>query len=174
MSVLPSLGRREPSPRRALPLLPRSYGLMRRSRHLSPNFGSSPRSQSLRRLRSAPAGGGTFPTLSLGILPWIPGPLSRRYLGVRLPVSSPKSSAFPTREIRVGFPRSSVNTIFDGINFGTAAIPLCSGLQVCSPPRSFPPQVAQHPWAAEAFTRAEHASFPPHASDIANHPNTGN
>jgi hypothetical protein len=36
MSALPPLERRGPSLRRALPLLPRSYGLMRRSRHLSP------------------------------------------------------------------------------------------------------------------------------------------
>jgi hypothetical protein len=30
------------------------------------------------RLQSAPAGNGTFPTLSLRILPWMPGPLPRR------------------------------------------------------------------------------------------------
>jgi len=36
MSALPSWERRGPSLRRALPLLPRSYGLMRQSRHLSP------------------------------------------------------------------------------------------------------------------------------------------
>jgi hypothetical protein len=35
VSALPPLGRRGPSPRRALPLPRRSYGLIRRSRHLS-------------------------------------------------------------------------------------------------------------------------------------------
>ena len=37
-----------------------------------------------------------------------------------------------------------------------------------------PTAETHHPWAAEAFIRAENASLPPHASDIANHPNTGN
>jgi hypothetical protein len=37
-----------------------------------------------------------------------------------------------------------------------------------------PTAAAHHLWAAEAFTRAEHALLPQHASDIANHPNTGN
>jgi hypothetical protein len=46
-------------------------------------------------VRPAPAAGGTFPTLSLRILPCVPGPLSRRSRGVHLPVSSSTSSAFP-------------------------------------------------------------------------------
>src|SRR4029077_14258599 len=41
---------------------------------------------------------------------------------------------------RVGFPLKSANTIFHGSAFEAAAISLCSGLQVCSPPRSFLPQ----------------------------------
>jgi hypothetical protein len=49
-SALPSSGRFQAPPQRALPLLLRSYGLMRRS-HLSlPGFGSSPRLGSLCRL----------------------------------------------------------------------------------------------------------------------------
>ena len=39
----------------------------------------------------------------------------------------------------VGFPLPSVNTTFHGSAFEAAAISLCSGLRVCSPPRSFPP-----------------------------------
>src|SRR5260370_594552 len=39
-----------------------------------------PRSRSLCRLHPAPAASGTFPTLSLRILPGVPGPLSRRYV----------------------------------------------------------------------------------------------
>ena len=43
----------------------------------------------------------------------------------------------------VGFPLLSANTIFHGSAFEAAAISLCSGLQVCSPPRSLlPPQVS--------------------------------
>jgi hypothetical protein len=41
-------------------------------------------------------------------------------------------------------------------------------------PQIVPTAAAHRLWAAGAFIRAEHASFPPHASDIANHPNTGN
>jgi hypothetical protein len=61
----------------------------------SPLLRPKPRSRSLCRLRPAPAAGGTFPTLSLRILPCVPGPLSRRSRGVHLPVSSSTSSAFP-------------------------------------------------------------------------------
>jgi hypothetical protein len=39
----------------------------------------------------------------------------------------------------VSFPLPSVNTTFHGSAFEAAAISLCSGLQVCSPPRSFLP-----------------------------------
>ena len=39
----------------------------------------------------------------------------------------------------VGFPLPSANTTFHGSAFEAAAIPLCSGLRVCSPPRSFLP-----------------------------------
>jgi hypothetical protein len=41
---------------------------------------------------------------------------------------------------RIGFPLPSANTIFHGSAFEAAAISLCSGLPVCSPPRSFLPQ----------------------------------
>ena len=61
----------------------------------SPLLRPKPRSRSLCRLLPAPAAGGTFPTLSLRILPGVPGPLSRRFRGVHMPVSSPTSSAFP-------------------------------------------------------------------------------
>src|ERR1700757_163411 len=61
----------------------------------SPLLRPKPRSRSLCRLQPAPAAGGTIPTLSLRILPCVPGPLSRRSRGVHLPVSSSTSSAFP-------------------------------------------------------------------------------
>jgi hypothetical protein len=80
-------------------LLPgrRSYGLIRQSHLALLAFGYSPRTRSLRRLLPAPAANGIFPTLSLRILPRMPGPLRRRYHGVHIPVSSSVSSAFPMK-----------------------------------------------------------------------------
>ena len=50
--------------------------------------------------------------------------------------------------------------------FEAADIPLCSGLQICSPPRSFPPLRLQ-PQGGRGFDiRAERASLPPHAPDL--------
>jgi len=50
--------------------------------------------------------------------------------------------------------------------FEDADIPLCSGLQVCSPPGSFLPlrKLPQSSWGF--YVRAERASLPPHAPDI--------
>jgi hypothetical protein len=67
------------------------------------------------------------------------GPLPRRDHGVHLPVSSPMSSAFPNRGNESADPRQPANTIFRGAFFEVANISLCSGLLVCSPPRSFLP-----------------------------------
>src|SRR6266699_1862307 len=105
----------------------------------SPLLRPKPRSRSLGRLRPAPAAGGTFPTLSLRILPCVPGPLSRRSRGVHLPVSSSTSSAFPRTLSRSASRVSPSKRFHDGSLFETAAISLCSGPQVCSPPRSFLP-----------------------------------
>jgi len=126
-----------------------------------------PRLRSLCRLCPAPAASGIFPTLSLGILPKMPGPLPRRYRRVHLPVSSPASSAFPWSK-RVGFfpPRCPANDFQADVNFGAADISLCSGLLVCWPPRSFPPLRAQPQGSRGFYVRAERASLPPHASDM--------
>src|ERR1019366_4918132 len=73
------------------------------------------------------------------ILPWVPGPLSRRSREVHMPVSSSTSSAFPrslSRSTSRVFPSNDFTT--DRF-FETAAISLCSGPQVCLPPRSFLP-----------------------------------
>ncbi len=64
-------------PRKALPLLHRSYRLMRQTKSLPPPS-VVPRSVGLCRLLPAPAGRWSFPTLSLRILPWMLGPVSRR------------------------------------------------------------------------------------------------
>jgi hypothetical protein len=90
ISALPPLGRRDPPPRRALPLLHRYYWLIRQTHLALPSFDFSSRSRSLRRLLPAPAASGLFPTLSLRIFPVMPGPLSRRladctYLVLPLP-----------------------------------------------------------------------------------------
>ena len=95
MSVLPPSGRRWIVS--CEDITPRSLLLQT---HSSIPFGSpllrpKPRSRSLCRLLPAPAAGGTIPTLSLRILPWVPGPLPRRFRGVHMPVSSSTSAAFP-------------------------------------------------------------------------------
>ena len=138
MSALPPSGRRVPPPPRTLLLVHRSYGLMRQSRVALLYFGFWPRSRSLRRL---------LPALLL------PG-FSRRYLCEsfpRCPSPCPGGllSAFawffpsihrPSPSFDwVSFPLPSVNTTFHGSAFEAAAISLCSGLRVCSPPRSFLP-----------------------------------
>jgi hypothetical protein len=83
----------------------------------SPLLRSKPRSRSLCRLQPAPAAGGTFPTLSLGILPCVPGPLSRRSRGVHLPVSSSTSSAFPRTLSRSASRVSPSKRFHDGSPF---------------------------------------------------------
>lgn len=88
-----------PSPLRALPLIHRSYGLMRPSPLALLSFGLGPRSRSLCRLRSAPAARGMFPTLSLRIFLQMPDPMPRRSHEVHLPVSSFVSSAFPKSRV---------------------------------------------------------------------------
>ena len=86
-----------PSPARTLLPGHRSYGLIRQSRLALPSFGLSLVQESLRRLLPAPAATGIFPTLSLRTFPRMLGPLPRRSHGVRIPVSSSVSSAFPQR-----------------------------------------------------------------------------
>src|SRR5262249_52161430 len=85
---------------------------------------------------------------------------------LRLPVTSPATSAFPKRAIgrRTVTFRSSDFTA-EGI-FEVAAIPLCSGLSVCSPPWSLPPCKISYRADGDFYVRARHASFPPHAPDM--------
>src|SRR5215471_15654340 len=174
ISALPLSGRRASPP--AGTLLPGlgSYGLMRRSRAALLSFGLS-----LVRGVSAVC---NQPLL-------LAGP-SRRYLcesfpGCLDPCHGGTWSAFtcfflhliglPPYTIEVGFPAFAHQKRFlDGSLFRD-----CSHFFMFRPPGLLTPQivptaVAYRLWAAGAFIRAEHASFPPHASDIANHPNTGN
>jgi hypothetical protein len=83
----------------------------------------------------------------------VPGPLSRRSRGVPLPVSSSTSSAFPRTLSRSASRVPRQNDFMTDPLFETAAISLCSGPQVCSPPRIVPTAAAyRRRRAAEAFT----------------------
>src|SRR5262245_44464431 len=95
--VLPPLGRRGPSPERALPLRHRSYWLMRRSRWALSSFGFWPRWRVLagcyQSLLPTAASRRYSENLSLDAGPHTPA--VRRVLA---PVSSTAPSAFPTEE----------------------------------------------------------------------------
>src|SRR4029077_11149030 len=92
-----------------------------------------------------------------------PAPAVHRVLS---PVSSTVSSAFPTGKLgrrsasvlRITTSRRSV--------FEAADIPLCSGLQVCSPPRSFLPLRILPQGSRGFYVRAYRALLRPHAPDM--------
>ena len=89
----------------------------------------------------------------LRVFPCLPGPLPRRPIGCVCLLPSPMSSAFPL-EGWVGFPLLSTMQLLVGTIFEAADIPLCSGHQVCSPPRLLPPlRLCRR--AAEAFTSGQ-------------------
>ena len=83
---------------------------------------------------------------NLSLDAWTPTPAA---LVVHVPVSSHKTSAFPT----LGTGRRSASpcqaTLRQVPNFGAAVIRFASGLQICLPPRSLPPMqldAAWQPW----------------------------
>jgi len=78
MSALPSLERRGPSLRRALPLLPRSYGLMRQSRHLSPASALASLAEPSQ-VAISPCCSRDLLDVILRIFPPMPEPLPRRF-----------------------------------------------------------------------------------------------
>src|SRR6202162_6618951 len=163
-SALPSSGRRVPPPARTLLPGHGSYRLIRQSRSALPYFGLSlvrgvsagcdqplvPAGPSRRYLcESSPGGlgpchGGSAECTCL-FLPPRHRPSPVHYRG-RLP-ACPRQNDFMTDPF-----------------FETAAISLCSGPQVCSPPRPFLPLSPQG--SRGFYVRAEHASLPPHASDM--------
>src|ERR1035438_7958290 len=151
MSALPSSGSRVPAPPRALLLVLRSYGLIRQSHVALPSFGFWPRARSLSRLLPAPCCPWDLPD-DISANPFSDawshtpaGPTECIYLFLPL---CPRPS--PSRDW-VGFQICSSNTTFRRGIVEAADIPLCSGLRVCSPPRSFLPLCLSHR-AAEAFT----------------------
>jgi len=160
------LGRRASPPRRTLLLRHRSYGLMRRSPLALLSFGHS-------LVRKALAG---------YYQPLLPAGSSRRYLcesflGCLVPChGGPTECTYlflppclrpsPTG-VWVGFPLSPANTTLRGAFFEAADISsLCSGLRVCSPPRSFLPLRVQPQGSRGFYVRAYRASLPPLAPDM--------
>ena len=139
MSALPPSERRVPPPARTLLLGHGSYGLIRQSRSALPYFGLS-------LVRGVSAGCHQ---------PLLPAGLSRRCLCASFPgclgpchggsaeciylFLPPRHRPSPVhyRGRLPAFPRR--NDFTTDRFFETAAISLCSGPQVCSPPRSFPP-----------------------------------
>ena len=164
--VLPPLGRRDPSPERTLLLRLRSYRLMRRSRWALSSFGFWPRLESPCRLLPVPAAHGSFPTLSPTVCSWMLDPLPRRYT-VCSRLFLPRCHR-PSPKEKVGRLPAAIllETTSCGGIFEVADISLCSGLQVCSPPRSSLPLRILPQGSRGFYVRAERGSLPPRASDM--------
>jgi len=154
-----------PSHQRALPLLPRSYGLMRQTLILPPPRLPT-RLVGLCRLSPVPAGWWPFPTLSPHVFPWMLGPIPRRLPWCPrpfLPRGLRPSPHFDRVGVLAHSPYSDFRT---ALFLGAADIPLCSGLQVCSPPRSLRPLRPSSYGRRGFYFRASYSSLPPHTSDM--------
>jgi hypothetical protein len=166
MSALPPSGRRRSSPARTLLPGHGSYGLIRQSRSALPYFGLS-------LVRGVSAG---------CYQPLLPAGLSRRYfcdpsLGAWAPATAVPWSAsacfflhvigLPPYTIEVGFPRIPVKTISRRIAFSRlqpfryVQAPKFARL----PDRSHRCDLSSQ-GGRGFYVRAEHASLPPHASDM--------
>src|SRR5262245_11639585 len=106
----------------------------------------------------------------------MPGPLPRWFDRVRLPVSSPVTSAFPKSLLGRLYHDIPLNDFRAGRSYAAAVIRLSSGLRVCLPPRSSPPLAsnidAGRPWRLHpsksrfvASPRIGHTSRPNRAID---------
>ena len=168
MSALPPSGRRVPSPLRAYPSFIAPTDSCAHPLWLSSPSALASFEESLQ-LAISPCCQRDVPDVISTIFLQMPDPMPRRSHEVHLPVSSFfsfVSSAFPRS--RMGrLPASNPRTrLFADRLFEAADIPLCSGLQICSPLRSFPPLRLQ-PQGGRGFDiRAERASLPPHAPDL--------
>ena len=92
-----------------------------------------------------------------------PTPAVHRVLS---PVSSTMSSAFPREKVGRLPAAIPLETTSCGGTFEVADISLCSGLQVCSPPRSSLPLRILPQGGRGVYVRAERGSLPPRASDM--------
>ncbi len=121
---------------------------------------------SLQVVTSPPAGCWPFPTLSLHVFPWMLGPIPRRLLRCLCPFL-PRGLRPSPRFDRVGYPARYPYSDFRTESFlGAAGIPLCSGLQVCSPPRSLRPIPPSSYGRRDFYFRASYSSLPLHTSDM--------
>ena len=89
---------------------------MRQTKPLSPPT-VMPWSTSLCRLLPVPAGRWSFPTLSLQIFPWMPGPLPRRIIEVPVPVSSLNNIGLPRMATGSAFPRVPLKRLLERARF---------------------------------------------------------
>jgi len=100
---------------------------------------------------------------NLSLRAWTPTPAA---LVVHLPVSSHKTTAFPT----LGTGRREANPILQqfqyGLCFEAAVIRSPSGPQICLPPRLLLPQCFSALSSHGFYVRASHGLLPPRASDM--------
>jgi len=151
MLALPPSGRRVPPPPRSLLLGLRSYGLMRQSRVALLYFGHLASFVESSQVATSPCCYRDYPdVISANLSPdaWSPTPtvppsaFACFFLGV---IGLPKTLF---RSASRWYPRTR---FFRGLFLEVADISLCSGLRVCSPPRSLLPlRIFRR--AAEAFT----------------------
>ena len=153
----------------AFPCLHRSYGLMRQSSPLLvPRC--HPRTPGLCRLRSAPAGRRTFPTLSLRLLSRVLGPLPRRLLRGRCPFLPPRHRPSPRRTgsrhtVRQRFPYGALLRLQSSLHVQAAG-----GLTTQVAPTATPRRMA-----AVVFRPSLSGLFPPRGPGYAgrlNRPST--
>ena len=97
-----------------------------------------PYTTGLCRLLPAPAGRWFFPALSLQVFHWMLDPLPRRFPWCTYPFLPIGHRPSPNSD-KVGSWRYTYNDFCTMCDFEAADIPLCSGLQLCSPLWSFPP-----------------------------------
>jgi hypothetical protein len=118
------------------------------------------------RLLPAPARNCSFPTLSPHVFPQVPGPLPRRDPMVHLPVSSHRTSAFPS-SLQGRLPRRTLERLHYGHLFRG-----CSHAVIFRPPGLLITQVAPTEAsyrccvAVTFYIRAPHGSLPHRAPDM--------
>jgi hypothetical protein len=149
LQVFPPTAWRLVPRQRALPLLHRSYDLMRQTTSL-PLTSVVPPTAGLCRLSSVPAARWPFPAFSPRICLRLLGPLPPVRPLVHLPVSSQQTSAFTASGSARHRTTIRTATSVRGRTSGRSIMRSWSGLRMCSPPRSLLPQ-GDH-WAAVAST----------------------